>query len=248
MRTVVFLDLDDTLFQTLAKCPEEGALHPAAYNRDGSPLSYMTDRQRTLLELLAPATVIPTTARNLDAFRRVRLPWPSLAILDFGGVVLLPDGAPDAEWDARIRPAATKIGPELGQWSSQLRRFSEGLRLNIGVRVIHDFDMPLYVVLKHPAGDVESLNVVRRDALHELDEERFFLHHNDNNLSIVPRFLGKERAVRYVLERHFGPEPVLTIGVGDSLSDAAFLNICDFRMVPRGCQLDSFCRSNRKEP
>jgi predicted mannosyl-3-phosphoglycerate phosphatase (HAD superfamily) len=53
----------------------------------------------------------------------------------------------------------------------------------------------------------------------------------------VPRFLGKEQAVRHVLGRHVGPGPVLTLGVGDSHSDAPFLSLCDFALLPRGCQL-----------
>ena len=62
------------------------------------------------------------------------------------------------------------------------------------------------------------------------------------NLSLVPRFLGKERAVRHVIDAHLGPGPVLTIGVGDSFSDAAFLGVCDHAVVPRGSQLAGLLR------
>src|SRR4051794_419713 len=114
MRTYVFLDLDDTILQTRLKCPPGEPLHPAAYRRDGSPLSFMTGRQQALLGLLTRgASVIPTTARNLDAFRRVGLAFPHLAILDFGGVVLLPDGTPDPAWDAVVRPQALALAGEL---------------------------------------------------------------------------------------------------------------------------------------
>src|SRR5258707_6855351 len=107
MRIHVFLDLDGTLFQTRPKCPPGVDLTSAALRRDGTPLSFMTQRQGRLLELLRSAdSVIPTTARNLDAFRRVHLPFPSLAILNFGGLILLPDGSPDREWDALVRPQA----------------------------------------------------------------------------------------------------------------------------------------------
>src|SRR5262245_40812091 len=101
MRLVVFLDLDDTLFQTRPKCPDGEPLHLAAFRRDGEALSFMTARQRALFDWLsATASVVPTTARNRDAFRRVRLPFTGPAILDFGGVVLQPDGTPDPVWDA----------------------------------------------------------------------------------------------------------------------------------------------------
>src|SRR5262249_42901190 len=107
MKIVLFLDLDDTLFQTAPKCPPDEPVRPLASPRDGLPLSSMTARQRLLLETLArPAVVIPVTARNLDAFRRVDLPFADGAVLDFGGVVLLPDCTPDPAWDAVVRPRA----------------------------------------------------------------------------------------------------------------------------------------------
>src|SRR5262245_58580522 len=113
MRVVVFLDLDGSIFQTRPKCPPGESLLPGALDRAGQPLSFMTARQERLLALFRGAIVIPTTARNLDAFRRVTLRFDSLAILDFGGVVLLPDGSLDCERDAFIRPLALAIAPEL---------------------------------------------------------------------------------------------------------------------------------------
>ena len=62
-----------------------------------------------------------------------------------------------------------------------------------------------------------------------------------NNLALVPRFLGKERAVRHVIRHHLGPEPVLTLGMGDSLSDIPFLSACDFSVVPTASQLARQC-------
>ena len=238
MRVVLFLDLDDTIFQTRPKCPVGEDVFPAAYRRDGTPLSFMTHRQRALLDLwFRAATVIPTTARNLDAFRRVDLPFDRHAILDFGGVVLLPDGAPDADWDAIIRPQARRCATELHAVHRDLERFIHKRDLGANARVISDFDMPLYVVVKHPDGDSSKLQTIHDELLPTLPLELFFIHANDNNLSLVPRFLGKEHAVRHVVERHFADEPVVTIGMGDSLTDAAFLDGCDFSLMPRGAQL-----------
>jgi hydroxymethylpyrimidine pyrophosphatase-like HAD family hydrolase len=241
MRVHVFLDLDGTLFQTRPKCPPGVDLTSAALRRDGTPLSFMTPRQRRLLELLHSADrVIPTTARNLDAFRRVHLPFTSLAILNFGGVILLPDGSPDEEWTSLIRPQTFAIAPELKCRYDALLAFIERHNLGVNIRLISDLDMPLYLVMKHPDGNLDALSRIRHEALTDLDRERFGLHDNDNNLSIVPRFLGKERAVEYVIRRHLGDEPALTIGVGDSFSDAAFLGVCDYALLPRCSQLGEF--------
>lgn len=237
MRIVVFLDLDDSLFQTRLKCPPGEALSPATLDATGQPSSFMTARQQHLLGWLRAGTIIPTTARNLTAYRNVTLTFDSLVILDFGGVVLLPDGQLDRDWDARVRPQCVAVAAELEHLCTTMQKFSADHHLGVRVRVIHDFAMPLYVVAKHPAGDVGTLERLRHEALLQLDADRFFVHANDNNLSVVPRFLGKEHAVRYICDRHLGDEPMLTVGVGDSLTDAGFLSACDFALVPRGSQL-----------
>lgn len=238
MRIALFLDLDDTIFQTRPKCPDGEGVRPVAYHRDGTPLSFMTERQHALLLALSHlATVIPTTARNLDAFRRVDLPFDHVAILDFGGVILLPDRTFDPIWDARVRPRALEIADELHGLQRLAERINDRHQLGTYARVVSDFDMPLYLVVKHRQGDASKLLPIRDELLTAADGERFFIHLNDNNLSLAPRFLGKERAVRYVLEHHLGSDPVLTIGMGDSLTDAPFLRLCDFSLLPRTCQL-----------
>jgi hypothetical protein len=241
MRAVVFLDLDDTLFQTLPKCPPGESISPAARARDGSVLSFMTARQQALLDLLGEnATLIPVTARNLAAFRRVQLTFTGLAVLDFGGVVLLPDGSPEPTWDAHVRPRAREAEPELQRLCDLATRLSKEGDLGATVRIVHDFDMPLYLVAKCPRdreAPAERLALLRDRLAPLVDPRRFSLALNDNNLSAVPRFLGKERGVRHVLEHHLGDGPVLTLGAGDGLSDAAFLSLCDYAIVPRASQL-----------
>lgn len=238
MRTFVFLDLDGTILQTLSKCPPGAEIQPVGYAKDGTALSFLTTQQRTLLSLLAPsATVIPTTARNLDAFRRVALTFDSLAILDFGAVVLLPSGALDMEWDDMVRSQCLALASTLESICESVHAFSRERDLGVSVRVVRDFDMPIYVVVKHPEGDLNALRQVREAMFSRLEGERFFVHDNQNNLSLVPRFLGKERAVRYVVERRLGHEPSLFLGAGDSLTDLPFLELCHFWLVPGGSQL-----------
>src|SRR5947209_10481308 len=134
MRVVVFLDLDDTIFQTRPKCPVDTPLAPAALDRVGEPLSFLTPRQQRFLELFRDACVIPTTARNPDAFRRLTLRFDSFAILDFGGIILLPGGSLDASWDAVIRPRAVEIASELEQLLATMQTFNEVHRLGVRLR------------------------------------------------------------------------------------------------------------------
>lgn len=238
MQILVFVDLDDTLFQTLHKCPPGDAVQAVAFARDGSPLSFMTVRQRRLFEAMdSIATLIPVTARNRDAFLRVDLRFRSYAILNFGGVILQPDGTLEAAWDSQIRPQLHETASELSNLLRDIDQFIQFHRLGARARLISDFSLPLYLVVKHPAGNLESLHQIHDRQLAEVDRERFFIHFNHNNLSVVPRCLGKEKAVRYLLETHFAVAPVLTLGLGDSLTDVPFLQQCDFALVPRGSQL-----------
>ena len=238
MRIVLFLDLDDTIFQTRPKCPAGEDAVPAARGRDGEVLSFMTERQRTWLAALSrAATVIPTTARNLNAFRRVDLKFDHLAILDFGGVVLLPDGTLDPRWDAEIRPRALETAKKLKDHLQNVEHLIASRNLGARARLVSDFDMPLYLVVKHSDGDGSKLEPIRESLLASVDPAEFFVHTNGNNLSLVPRFLGKERAVRFVLQHHLGSEPMLTLGMGDSLTDGPFLDLCDYSILPQASQL-----------
>jgi predicted mannosyl-3-phosphoglycerate phosphatase (HAD superfamily) len=84
---------------------------------------------------------------------------------------------------------------------------------------------------------VEQLARLQARLEPDLDRDRYFLHANDNNLSLLPRFLGKEKAVEHVLDQHLAGEPRLTLGMGDSLTDAPFLNLCDYAILPCDSQL-----------
>ena len=64
------------------------------------------------------------------------------------------------------------------------------------------------------------------------------LHRNGNNVAFMPPFLGKDRAVASflpALRDRFPTAPV--IGIGDSLTDAPYMALCDFAMTPAGSQL-----------
>ena len=75
-----------------ALAPAE-ALEPAAYYSNGSICSYTTPAQRAFFAFVDEGmTVIPTTARSLDAFARVHLGFTSYVVLNFGGIILQPDG------------------------------------------------------------------------------------------------------------------------------------------------------------
>ena len=242
MKKFLFVDLDDTLFQTPKKCRSDSGLEPAAYLKDGAPCSFTTPRQRAFFDFVQGGmTLIPATARNADAYRRVGLPFSSYAVLDYGGIVLQPGGAPDAGWLALMQADMHVALPGLQQAMRVIDAYQGAAGRPARARLIEDFGTPFYVVIKDHEAQAARLEDIERDALRPWlagAGAAYFIHRNGNNLAVLPRTLNKARAVAHLrarLEAEHGP--ILTFGMGDSGSDARFMAACDYAIVPNGSQL-----------
>ncbi len=242
MKKFLFVDLDDTLFQTPGKCAAEEDLHPAAYLKDGVACSFTTARQRAFFSLMhREMTLIPTTARNRDALSRVDLPFSSYAVIDYGGVVLQPGGAVDAVWLDTMRVDMHAALDGLQEVMHIIDEYSARTGLKGRARLIEDCATPFYVVVKDPEKQAERLEQVEREAVAPWIAgagKDFFIHRNGNNLAILPKTLNKARAVTYLrqqLEAEHGE--IMTFGMGDSKSDARFMAACDYAIIPNRTQL-----------
>jgi hydroxymethylpyrimidine pyrophosphatase-like HAD family hydrolase len=237
----LFADLDDTLFQSLEKCGGQDALHPAAFLKDGSPVSYTTAAQRAFIAFAQDGmTIIPATARNLNAFERVDLPFTSYAVLDYGGIVLNPDRSVDQPWLARMQEAMHAALPGLRELAGLIDAWAARTGYGGRARLIEDFATPFYLVIKDPDKIGARLAPIEHEVVQPwIDGGRdYFIHRNGNNLAILPNALNKSHAVAYVtdkLRRQHGD--VLTFGIGDSRSDARFMAACDYAIVPSRTQL-----------
>lgn len=243
MKKFLFVDLDDTLFQSPGKCANEKNLHPTAYLKDGSACSFSTPRQRAFFELMdREMTLIPTTARNHDALSRVGLTFSSYAIIDYGGVVLSPKGTPDGDWLEQMRTDMALALDGLKEATEVIDRYSASVGLKGRARLIEDYATPFYIVVKDPDKQAERLERIEREALTGWiasdTGQNFYLHRNGNNLAVLPKKLNKARAVYHLrqrLEKEHGD--IMTLGMGDSKSDARFMAACDYAIVPSGTQL-----------
>ena len=95
---LVLVDLDDNLFQTARKM-QETPVHVASSDVDGKPSGYMTEVQKHFIDwLLTSADVVPVTARSIEAFSRVHIPFKRGAICANGGVILDANGKVDDAW------------------------------------------------------------------------------------------------------------------------------------------------------
>jgi len=239
---LVFADLDDTLFQSGRKCPEGASLTPMAYLKDGTAHSFATMAQMSFLRLMqGQMSVIPVTARNADAYARVRWPFEDGAVINYGGVILEPGGSADECWLARSRTHAQESLPALEGIRSELSSIASALGAGLKIRIIEDFSVPFYLCAKSEEGQEAALDAVevplreRCDAL-AIDVS---VHRNGNNLSVLPGWLDKRHAVEHLTARLRSEHgDIVTFGMGDSLSDLQFMSACDYALVPKRSQIN----------
>jgi hypothetical protein len=205
----------------------------------------MTPAQGILYRIFrASGVVVPVTARNIESFRRVALEFTDGAVLDFGGIILLPGRGGGMEVD---REWLEETGPDVADALPLLEGAMElaaGLAATGGSdavpRLVGDEGRIFYMVAKSPSRDLEGLLLLGEQLERELGG-RARVWMNGNNLAVLPLFLDKAPAVRRFMDRHlpWPREGSLTVGLGDSLSDSGFLSLCDFQMSPSGSQLQT---------
>lgn len=245
----VFLDLDDSIFQTLRKC-SPGPLEAAAMDREGRPSSYFSFGQRCLLELLSGrALLIPTTARNQEAFNRVGFAFRHGAILNYGGMVLRPDGQIDQGWQDQMKPLCAEAKPLLAALLAASEQIIQNHGMNCRARIIGDHGLDFYVVIKNYNSRLEELSLIMQELKKMAFSAEAIICINDNNLSLRPLFLDKSAAMAYFVKTHITPEhsALPMIGLGDSFSDLEFMKRCDFLLIPSGSQIASLLSSTREE-
>lgn len=237
-RIVIFLDLDDTILQTAPKCPPGEPVTPAAVDRAGRALSFMTRAQQRLLQLwLEQGTVIPVTGRTDDALARVHIAFTSWRITHHGAVIRQPDGVLPTWWYTQVRPLLVAAQPLL--WSLAARLNNDAAAG--GYRVSsHSVDEWLSYISIKSNNDEDAAPARVRAHLQKIGlPPELALHCNGNNLAITVKGAQKQDAVQRVAAELAQEEPLLTIGVGDSLTDIPFLQVCDFAMTPRNSQIQA---------
>ena len=242
----LFADLDDTLFQSRRKCPDVEPLLPVAYLKDGTAHSFQTPSQKSVLQLFhQEMTLIPVTARNADAYQRVRLGFSNEAVINFGGIILDKTGNPDPEWLERSKTLSAQSLNVLEEIKEGILRFASAEKLGIRARIIEDFGVPFYISAKSDEGNEEAIDRVQTLALSMLDasDAGVSAHRNGNNFAVLPNWLDKRHAVAYLvdkLRKEHGE--IVTFGMGDSLSDIGFVADCDYALIPRSSQLNRHMR------
>ncbi|MCQ4319024.1 trehalose phosphatase [Stutzerimonas stutzeri] len=238
-RPLAFVDLDDTLFQTARKMEAGSPRHVATLDIEGNPNGYMSPVQKAFVEWLAAnADVVPVTARSVEAFSRVQLPFEHGAVCAHGGVILQPDGTLDSDWHAVMSESLANFQTRLAELSEATLAIGEALGISLRGWVVAEAGLENYVVTKHNGNDDEVLVRVLEAVQEKGLLEGMYVHRNSNNLAFLPIGLEKRLAVQEWLRRDIavnGERPVL--GFGDSISDLGFMGDCHFWATPAHSQL-----------
>lgn len=249
VKPLVFVDLDDTLFQTKRKMKAGVPKIAAALSPDGSVGSFMSNNQSAFVDwLFSHADVIPVTARGRNSFKNVLLPFEHGGICGHGGEILSSTGERDTEWldVQRKRLAATCY--QLNRIADQVNYLKEIQSLPIRLNIIEVSDTPAYLVIKQTVGDDKVLDHVRKSISKSLSLDGFYIHQNGNNLALIPETLNKKSAVKRWIEldrAKNGARPI--IGFGDSLSDFGFLSLCDWWGTPNKGQITNWIKSEAEK-
>jgi len=237
VETILFLDLDNTIFRTARRA--KGNLgNPIAYDVKGNPVSYMSEKQNAILcQIGNEARIIPVTARTTATLKLVDIQFDDYAICSYGATILSTDGRPDKAWDSNIRKLSQENHSTLLKIKKQMEEKCADIADGIEIRIVNDLDMGLYASARHPQKDETALTRLFEILKPELPYG-FWIHMNGNELSVIPDYLTKQAAVEHLIDQHLPPN-TLNIGFADSISDCGFLGLCDFILVPNESQIGS---------
>jgi hypothetical protein len=236
---LALVDLDDTLFQTARKMSEGAPRFTATLDVEGQPNGYMSSVQQSIVEwLLVSTDVVPVTARSVEAFSRVQLPFKHGAVCSHGGVILGADGKLDQQWQARMSDVLASYQARLPLLCEATLAIGRELGISLRGWVVEEEGLRHYVVTKHNESDDSVLQTVLAEVQVRGLLEGMHIHANSNNLAFLPLGLSKQMAVQELLRRDRasnGERPVL--GFGDSITDLGFMGECHMWATPARSQL-----------
>lgn len=252
MRLIVLSDIDDTLMQTARKCEGMAGLQEGAVSKDGGSGSFTTAKQRllwTALQAQAHAFV-PVTARSQAGLQRVRPahPFSGGAVIDFGAGVLNADGTFDEAWTAKLQECAEL---QDSQHTLELLRNIVTVHWPMAKeRIAASNGVPAYLLLRPERScDIEAISQYLKDLILADSPGQYYLHVTGRDVCVLPAHVNKGSAAQYLCEKNGWTED-LVVGLGDSLSDLAFLKDADFMVVPRSSRIATHAQSlasNRME-
>jgi hydroxymethylpyrimidine pyrophosphatase-like HAD family hydrolase len=262
--TYFFTDLDDTLVQSKHKMDSDVYAQEIASNADGKYIGFATSYQLNLLDRMGNnALVIPVTGRNKNALNRCDWKWDSYQVVSHGAVILNKDGSLNNEWLESIKDEMSQAKSILSDFmiSAEDILSSKDAKsyLNdnsVDLRIITDQGIPAYMCgkqlnLVNGKNNTDAITylAINLQAILEkkMDDAElpygWRMHVNGRNFAILPPYASKAKAVDFVKKLLNVTPNDLTIGLGDSMSDLAFMNECQLWVTPSKGQINQFLQT-----
>jgi hydroxymethylpyrimidine pyrophosphatase-like HAD family hydrolase len=236
-RPIVFTDIDDTLCQNERNVDggERDGLVPIS--RSGLHATCMTVKQKNMLRWLVQTTeLIPVTARGLADFSDIQVDFGGSHRIVANGAIILDNGdRHDEEWAALMAEEMAPYQEQFGRIVEAAEKFCTSSGHEVQSRITSEHGMSISALFHAMDGNQSALTVIRDG----VDNRGWHTHLNGNTLAFTPPPVSKRRAVEHMIKRLDGVHQRPVIGMGDSLSDLAFMSRCDFLSIPRGSQISS---------
>ncbi len=239
LRPIVFTDIDDTLCQSEYKVRQEDREGLLAISRSlNGHRTCMTRKQRNMLDwLVATTELVPVTARGIADFSDISVDFGrGHRIVANGAVILDADGSHDLEWAALMAEEMQAFQGGFDLVMDTAREFCSGNGHNVRSLITSELGMRISALFSFDQADKTVLTAVL-EAIGHLDG--WHVHMNGGTLALTPPPVSKLRAVRHMLSKMDEAASRPVIGLGDSLSDLAFMTNCDFITIPRGSQISA---------
>ncbi len=214
-----FADLDDSMFQTIGK-NKEGKFK-ATFPKNILKTSYYTKAQNSFLNFILSnedIVFVPLTARTKEQYERTKIFRNNQADIysNYYGAKLMIK-------NVEYNPYCSFIKKSIQKSDMQIKSLLAILNSKYP-NVQYDFVDGYYITIS--TFEKMAINYVKKLILRDLNDLEFY--HEEKYLTILPKSYNKSSVVKY-LTKKFNPK--FSIGIGNSISDIDFLNLCDFKIV-----------------
>ena len=245
MKAIIFVDLDDTIFQT--KIKNQQGFIPVTTARNDKYTSYMTPSQSLLWDVFVnheSMKIIPVTLRGVKEYSNTQIsknPKVITSVLYFSGLITHNDYIDEA-WANHIKNSFLTLSLPMGLVFQNL---VSNLKKDVfHIELVDNFYISIKNLSENEDDAIKQNHALVKLIKTKIINDEYFLHVKQRNIIIIPNFLDKKNAVQYLINKY---NPVLTIGAGDSLSDWGFMEICDYKLIPSDSQIESFLTTKIKD-
>ncbi len=236
MKNIIFFsDIDRTIIHSMKFLNESNNPEIIEYN-NSKPISYIEKESLLLLnDLSKKLLLIPVTTRSLNQYKRIKFPCKfKYSIISNGGIILK-NGKRLKQWDKLIKRKINKT--DYIEIKNNLNRINKYL-----IKEINLID------------DVFYFSKVKENYINDLMSEldNILIDYNwdytiqSNKLYIIPNFISKENAIKYLLKTEIkGNNFIITAGDGKLDYNFVFFKEANLKFVPKNSEIFKLAKNKK---